>query len=90
MAAYERATWRTRMCALVRMCARVCKCVCVHVCTSVIRENKHTFKDNVISLIIDTLYIHRIALIYVMCEYLFVLICVGDVASRGASDSRVK
>ena len=41
--------------------ARACVRECAHVCTSIIREIKHPFQDNVISLISYTLYICRIA-----------------------------
>ena len=63
-------------------CARVC--VRAHVCASVIREIKHRFQDNSISLNHSYVKYTSNSLIYVMCNYLFVLIYVGDVALRGA------
>ena len=66
---------------------RVCECVCMcsQVCMSVIIEIHHPFQDNVISINTYTLYTRRISIIYVMIDYLFVLICARDVASHGAS-----
>ena len=45
MAAYEHATWRTRMC--VHICVSVCVCACAHMCAcvSVNGEIKHSIQD---------------------------------------------
>ena len=74
------------------MCAHVCACVCVCVqgCMSVIREIKNHFQDNAISLNHAYVKCTLNFLIYIMWDYLSVLICAGDVASSGASDSRIK
>ena len=42
------------------------------------------------SLFTYSLYTHAIAIIFILLDFVFVLKCVGDVASRGASDSSVK
>ena len=86
MVVYERAMWLMRMCMCVCAHAHTCARVCAHMCVSVIREIKHPFQDNTISRSIYTLYTRRISLIYVMWDYFFVLICAGDVVSRGGSD----
>ena len=74
MAAYECATWCMRMCARVCVCVR--ECVISEICT--------LLRVYAISLSIHRLYT------YVMWDHVFVLTCEGDVASHGASDSRVK
>ena len=66
--------------------AYVCASVCAHVCASVIREIKHPFQHNTISLNAYILCTRWISLIHVMWDYLFILICPGDMALRGPFD----
>ena len=63
MAAYERTTWRTCMCARVRVCVRVRTCarVCAgaHMCACVISEINTLLRVYAISLSIHYIYTHR-------------------------------
>ena len=84
MAAYERATWCTRMCK--RVCARVCVCVCARVCMCVISEISTLFRFYAILLSIHTVYICRISDFFVMWDNFCGFMCARNVALCGASD----
>ena len=92
---YRHATWHTRMdmphgarvCVCARVYARVC--ACAHMWASVITEIKHPCHNNAIPLNTYTLYTRQISLIYIMRDYLFILIWAGDVASCGARDHAI-
>ena len=70
------------------VCTRVCGCVCG--CACVISEIKYSFQ----SLCNFTIYViviySRIRLIFFHVGCFFVFLCAGEVASRGASNSRIK
>ena len=72
-------------------CARMCECVCGHICADVCMINEIApFSGFSQSHYEHTTYILTHLLDFLSCGTIFCFVCIGDVASHEASDSRVK